>query len=117
MRSSIVALLLFVTPALAVDDPNGFHGQGHDEWHQEFYGKLVTPDTLVSCCNLADCRPTSGRAIGNHYEVKVNGKFVQVLPGKVVKKTAPDWGYHVCAPKEFDGKPEHVYCVVLPPEN
>lgn len=102
--------------ALSASAQEGHIGQGHDEWHQDFYQKLVTPETKVSCCSLADCRPTSGRSVGDHYEVKVNGAWVTVLPGKVVKVSAPDGGYHVCAPQVFDGAPEHLYCVVLPPE-
>lgn len=107
--------LLLSTSAFAQD--RGEHGAGHDAWHEGFYNTLVTPETKVSCCSLADCRPTSGRAVGDHYEVKIDDVWIPVLPSKVVKRTAPDWGFHVCAPAVFSGKPEHVYCVVLPPEN
>ena len=54
--------------------------------------------------------------VGDHYDVKVNGAWVVVPPDKVVKRSAPDMGFHVCAPNNFSGKPEHLYCVVLPPE-
>jgi len=110
---AVVFLLVLSTGASAQE---GYIGHDHNKWHQDFYQHLVTPDTKISCCNLADCRPTSGRTIGDHYEVKVNGTWVAVPPGKVVKKSAPDLGYHVCAPLNFSGKPEHLYCVVLPPE-
>lgn len=111
----IVATILLISalPAFA----QGNHGDGHDEWHGTFYSKLVTPDTKVSCCSLADCRPTQGKQVGDHYEVMINDKWVRVLPEKVVKTGAPDQGFHVCAPIMFDGLPEHVYCVVLPPES
>lgn len=111
--SLLLAFLLLATPALAQE---GYQGRGHSDGHADFYKKLVTPETKVSCCNLSDCRPTSGRAVGDHYEVKINGIWVRVLPSKIVKVSAPDQGFHVCAPGRFDGKPEHVYCVVLPPE-
>lgn len=115
--ASILSLVFTaVGMAFAATAQEGERGRGHDEWHQDFYQQLFTPVTKVSCCNLADCRPTSGRAVGDHYEVKINGAWVTVLPDKVVKRTAPDGGYHVCAPVVFSGKPEHVYCVVLPPE-
>src|SRR5262245_56193622 len=55
---TIIALILMLIPAAAQD---GHFGHGHDAWHGEFYNKLVTPTTKVSCCNLADCRPTSTR--------------------------------------------------------
>lgn len=100
----------------ATAQDNGERGVGHDQWHENFYQGLRRPGTTYSCCNLADCRPTSGRSVGDHYEVKINGAWVKVLPGKVLKTTAPDGAYHVCAPVIFSGKPEDVYCVVLPPE-
>jgi hypothetical protein len=112
VRYVLVALLL----STGASAQEGYIGQGHNQWHQEFYQHLVSPDTKMSCCNLSDCRPTSGRAMGDHYEVKINGAWISVLPGKVVKKSAPDQGFHVCAPRDFGGKPEQVYCVVLPPE-
>jgi hypothetical protein len=112
MRYMLAALLL-PTAAWAQE---GHIGHGHSTWHQDFYQHLVSPETKVSCCNLTDCRPTSGRTVGDHYEVKINGVWVAVLPSKVVKKSAPDQGFHVCAPTNFNGTPEHVYCVVLAPE-
>lgn len=110
---TLFALLLLVSPAIAQE---GHFGQDHDAWHEQFYGPLQAPDTGGACCHLADCRPTSGRQVGDHYEVKINGAWVRVLPSKVVKVSAPDQGFHVCTPQPFDGNPDHVYCVVLPPE-
>jgi hypothetical protein len=109
----VLAAVLLSTGALAQE---GHIGHGHDKWHQDFYQHLVRPGSRVSCCNLLDCRPTSGRVVGDHYEVKVDGAWVAVPPDKVVKRSAPDMGFHVCAPRNFSGKPEHLYCVVLPPD-
>src|SRR5262249_37752554 len=77
---------------------------------------LERPDTKSPCCNLTDCRPTSGRQVNGHYEVKVNGAWVSVSAGKILKQSAPDLGFNVCAPFKFDGQPDHLYCVVVPPE-
>jgi len=118
VRYLLATVLLYLcSSAFAQDAQDGHFGHGHDQWHGDFYQRLVTPETKVSCCNLADCRPTSGRQVGDHYEVKVNGQWTPVLPSKVVKVSAPDQGFHVCAPRNFSGKPEHLYCVVLPPES
>jgi hypothetical protein len=95
----------------------GYLGHDHDIWHHSFYQTLQRPDTKTPCCNLTDCRPTSGRLVGDHYEVKVNGAWVSVPADKILKKTAPDLGFHVCAPFRFDGQPNHLYCVVIPPES
>ena len=94
----------------------GYLGEGHDKWHRSFYQDLQRPDTKAPCCNLTDCRPTSGRQVDDHYEVKVNGAWVSVPPDKILKQPAPDLGFHVCAPFKFDGQPSHLYCVVVPPE-
>src|SRR5262249_17383185 len=52
----------------------GYFGHDHDKWHHGFYQTLERPDTKSPCCNLTDCRPTSGRQVDGHYEVKVNGE-------------------------------------------
>jgi hypothetical protein len=94
----------------------GYLGHDHDKWHHGFYKTLERPDAKSPCCNLTDCRPTSGRQVDGHYEVKVNGAWVSVPSGKILKQSAPDLGFHVCAPFKFDGQPDHLYCVVVPPE-
>jgi hypothetical protein len=71
MRPGFNAMLFAVSfPAHAQE---GHLGSGHDKWHQSFYNMLQRPDGKGSCCNLTDCRPTSGRTVDGHYEVKVNG--------------------------------------------
>ena len=115
-RTQVLGALLSISFALAAQAQDGHLGHGHDKWHGAFYQKLKRPDAKGSCCNLTDCRPTSVRSNGDHYEVKVNGHWVSVPAEKIVKETAPDLGAHVCAPHNFNGQPQHLYCVVLPPE-
>jgi len=112
----IVLILFFASLSLTAWGQEGHHGEGHSTWHGNFYQNLRSPKTKNSCCYLSDCRPTSGRMIGNHYEVQVGGTWVSVPWDIVVKTTAPDLGFHVCAPDNFDGIPEHLYCVILAPE-
>lgn len=117
MIRTIVVLILIAFACRVALGQEGHFGRGHEGWHQKFYKELAKPDNpSQSCCNLTDCRPTSGRQVGDHYEVKVSGVWVRVLPSKVVKRTAPDSGFHVCAPHGFTGLPEQIYCVVLAPE-
>jgi hypothetical protein len=99
-----------------VGNQDGHIGHGHSHWHDSFYKQLIRPDAKTSCCNLTDCRPTTGRMVNGHYEVKVNGVWVSVPQGKIIPISAPDGGYHVCAPINFKGQPEDLYCVVLAPE-
>lgn len=110
---SLAALAAMTTLAVAQD---GHVGMGHERWHQGFYMQLQRPDGKGSCCNLSDCRPTSGRAIDGHYEVKVNGDWVRVPPVKILRRSAPDGGFHVCAGHMFRGNPDELYCVVVAPE-
>ena len=107
------AATLWLVPAMAQD---GHIGQGHDTWHQSFYMTLQRPGGKGSCCNLNDCRPTSGRQEDGDYQVKVNGAWVKVPASKIIPKSAPDGGFHVCAPDPFNGDPERLYCVIVAPE-
>ena len=91
----------------------GYLGHSHEKWHHSFYQYLQRPDTKTPCCNLTDCRPTSGRMAGDHYEVKVNGAWISVPRDKILKQSAPDLGFHVCAPFKFDGDPNHLYLSLI----
>lgn len=114
-RAAIAVLSVWALPAGAAD---GEHGHGHDQWHGEFYSKLVRPDTKTSCCNLADCRPTKVRSADNHYEVKKDGRWIRVPPEKIVKVAPPDGGAHICAPPTTSPAwgPDDVFCIVMPYE-
>ncbi len=117
MRVIIALSFALLVSAQARDSHHDGHlGHGHSHWHDKFYNKLIRPDAKTSCCNLSDCRPTSGRMVNGYYEVKVNGVWVSVPHNKIVPISAPDGGYHVCAPINFKGQPEDLYCVVLAPE-
>ena len=72
------SIVLFFALSLPVDAQEGHLGSGHDKWHQSFYNTLQRPDGKGSCCNLTDCRPTSGRSVDGHCEVKVNGAWISV---------------------------------------
>jgi len=109
----VSALSLLTLPATAAE---GDHGEGHHMWHGQFYSNLIRPDTKTSCCNLADCRPTEIRSAGDHYEVKKDGRWIRVLPEKIVKVAAPDGGAHICAPPSTNPvwAPDEVFCIVMP---
>ncbi len=116
-----IALLFLALPARASrytptqSGADGNLGQGHAGWHDAFYKRLLRPDTKTSCCNLTDCRPTSGRMVEGHYEVKVNGAWVSAALKQDYSGYC-GWRYHVCAPINFKGSSEELYCVVLTPE-
>ena len=95
VRPGIVLVVFWFNAAVAQE---GYLGQDHDKWHHSFYQTLERPDTKSPCCNLTDCRPTSGRQVDGHYEVKVNGAWVSILPGKILKSvgTGP-WISRLCS--------------------
>jgi hypothetical protein len=70
---------ILLGPAAAQE---GYFGQGHEKWHQGFYRTLERPDASASCCNQTDCRPTSGRQVDGHYEVKSMARGYQCLRAK-----------------------------------
>ena len=94
----------------------GYYGVGHDRWHMEFYSKLNRNDGKGTCCNLMDCRPTQSRMVSDHYEVKVDGKWMLVPNDRINNVVAPDGGAHVCAPRQEGLNKGVLFCVVLPPE-
>jgi hypothetical protein len=55
---AVLAVFSFDTAAAQ----EGYFGHDHDKWHHGFYQTLERPDTKSPCCNLTDCRPTSGKA-------------------------------------------------------
>ena len=112
----LLPALTFPTLTVPARAQDGMLGHGHEKWHQSFYMTLQRPDGKGSCCNLTDCRPTSGRAVDDHYEVKVNGAWISVPQSKILHKQAPDGGFHVCAPYNFKGQPDELYCVIIAPE-
>src|SRR5262245_47519512 len=105
-----------VSTMAQVHQHEGRHGVGHDQWHESFYSKLVRKDNKTSCCNLADCSPTTSRVVGDHYEVLVEGEWTPVPKDVIQNVTAPDGGAHVCAPRQRGIHKGMLYCVVLPPE-
>ena len=119
-RCAMMALCtVFITlvPAVAQHEPNG-----HELWHDQFYRLLVRADGFP-CCTGVDCRPTTGKVVGDHYEVLVKdehvpeGVWLRYQPAHVVKKPAsPDGGWHVCAPKQWGHNLGKLYCVVMPSE-
>ena len=86
-------------------------GIGHERWHQDFYAKLRRNDGTGPCCSLTDCRPTQSRMIGDHYEVKVDGKRVPVPSDKINNVVAPDRGAHVCVPRQIGSHKGELFCV------
>jgi hypothetical protein len=59
-----------------------------DEWHRDFYASLRRNDGQGPCCSLTDCRPTQSRMVGDHYEVKLDGEWMQVPNWTIINVVA-----------------------------
>jgi hypothetical protein len=97
---SVLALLLFASPAVAQD---GSHGQGHAQSH-DWYQELKQPGTGYSCCTgtingiEGDCRPTRAYLTDEgQWRALIDGRWVMVPPRAVLKQLAPDGRSHICA--------------------
>jgi hypothetical protein len=75
MRPGFIVLLFALSFAAYAQE--GYLGSDHDKWHQSFYSMLQRPDGKGSCCNLTDCRPTSGRTVDASAAVGATGLTLQ----------------------------------------
>lgn len=53
----------------------------------EWFGSLIDPDTTVPCCSIADCRMVEHRIVQDHFEAEVEGRWVGIPEGKVLRRT------------------------------
>ena len=57
-----------------------------DPAQSKWYEGLQQPKTGMSCCSIADCRPTEYRIKDNHYEVYIDTKWLPVPPDKILHR-------------------------------
>jgi hypothetical protein len=72
-RISIVAIALVLLAAGARAAPPENADPALAPWFQS----LAVPGTGISCCSIADCRPTDYRTVGDHYEALIENKVLQ----------------------------------------
>lgn len=107
-----LSVLLSWTVSNAATAQDGHHGHGHSTYHP-WYESLYDHKGH-SCCNDRDCRPTEHRANADGtIEVMVDGNWMKVPPEKILNKSAPDLGSHVCATPPVPWQPTKILCVVL----
>jgi hypothetical protein len=73
--------LLFGSAAVAAPPENA------DPALAPWFQSLHQPGTGISCCSIADCRPTEYRTIGDHYEALIEDRWTAVPPDKVLDRT------------------------------
>ncbi len=77
-----------------------------------WYQSLHQPGTEISCCSLADCRPTDYRSGPNGYEAYIEGSWVAVPPDKVLRRVDNPTGRAVVCYLPGKG----ILCFVTPDE-
>ena len=108
-----LAILLLMTLSAQAEPPPGTDlNSPLSKWYQG----LRQPDgDHVSCCSLADCRPTQIRATKDGYELSHDGSWIPVPPGKIIRDVPNRAGEPVACIMNFGGTPI-VLCVVLGPQ-
>lgn len=77
-----------------------------------WFHSLQQPTTGMSCCSMADCRPTEFRSISDHYEAMINGQWLAVADDKVIHKSENPTGHAVVCWTPIHG----ILCFVPGPE-
>jgi hypothetical protein len=77
-----------------------------------WFQSLRQPDTGVSCCSIADCRPVDYRTTAGGYEVWIENRWQRVPPEKVLQRADNPVGRAiVCWTKQIG-----IMCFVRAPE-
>lgn len=85
---------------------------GADPALAPWYQSLRQPDTGVSCCSIADCRPADARLGPEGYEALIDGNWVPVPPDKVLQHIENPTGRAVVCYLPSQG----IMCFVRPSE-
>lgn len=111
LRSVRIVLpgLLFLATASAL---------ANDQRH-DWFKSLHRPGTGISCCDIADCRPTEAKWQGNRWWAVVLGQWQLIPPESVLKSPhSLDGNAYVCLGEshEIDGHKVDtlIYCFVPP---
>src|ERR1041385_6195214 len=78
---TIVAVMLFELVAVAQAAPPP--DLPFDPEMHQWFSSLKQPNTGISCCSIADCRPYDSQMSGDHYEIRIHGQWWPV-PNNVV---------------------------------
>jgi len=77
-----------------------------------WFQSLRQPDTGVSCCSVADCRPVDFRTSAGGYEVWIDERWQRVPPEKVLQRADNPVGQAIVCWTKLLG----IMCFVRAPE-
>jgi hypothetical protein len=79
IRFSLATMLLLIASAYGRPPENA------DPTLAPWFQSLAVPGTGITCCSIADCRPTEYRTVGDNYEALIEDKWVAIPPRKVLQ--------------------------------
>jgi hypothetical protein len=88
-RVATAAALLAAASAVAAPPQNA------DPALAPWFRSLQQPGTAISCCSVADCRPTEYRISADHYEALIGGNWLVVPPDKILQRTDNPTGHAI----------------------
>lgn len=110
-RGVLAALLLLSSVVCLLPSAFGAPPEHADPALAPWFKSLAQPDSGVSCCSLADCRPAEYRQGKEGYEVLIEGEWVPVPPEKILQRIDNPTGRPILC---RSGKT--IYCFVRPAE-
>lgn len=105
-------LLSAMAPALLVGTAQAHPPKNANMSYAPWFRSLRQPGTGMSCCSIADCRQTSFRIKGNHYEALIDGTWKTVPPDRILSRTDNPTGEAVVCYTPYLG----IMCFVKGPE-
>lgn len=77
-----------------------------------WFQSLRQPGTGMSCCSIADCRPTDFRIRNGQYQAMIGGEWRPVPPSAVLRRTDNPTGRAVVCYTPYFG----IMCFIRGPE-
>lgn len=77
-----------------------------------WFQSLKQPGTGMSCCSVADCRPTDFRIQGGQYQAFIEGQWRPVPPTVVLRRTDNPTGRAIVCYTPYFG----IMCFIRGPE-
>ena len=79
--------LVFATMLLLIASAYGRPPENADPALAPWFQSLSVPGTGISCCSIADCRPTEYRTVEDHFEALIEDRWIVIPPHKVLQRT------------------------------
>jgi hypothetical protein len=78
---------VFAVTLLLIASAYGRPPENADPALAPWFQSLSVPGTGISCCSIADCRPTEYRTVDEHYEALIEDRWIAIPPRKVLQRT------------------------------